>query len=106
MVGRPAIAFSHYKRRDLEFDWDRIVPWINRVLVNITSQPHVSGTFWNVNLPHLPPGQPDPEMVECPVDRNPLGVRYAVDGASYRYAGDYHGRPRVARGSMVAPCKE
>ncbi|MBX7102942.1 MAG: 5'/3'-nucleotidase SurE [Gemmataceae bacterium] len=103
LFGKPAVALSHFKRRDLEFDWERIVPWITRVLEVITNRSHVPGTFWNVNLPHLPPGQADPKIIECSVDRNPLGVRYTVDGTSYRYAGDYHGRPRVP-GSDVDVC--
>ena len=38
----------------------------------LMAQPWEPGTFWNVNLPHLEPGQPDPEIVFCPLDPSPL----------------------------------
>jgi 5'-nucleotidase len=103
LFGRPGIAFSHYKRRDRDFDWDRVVPWVRSIIRELTSRPHTPRTFWNVNLPHIGPGDPDPPVVECHTDPNPLGVRYEVNGDGLRYAGDYHGRPREP-GSDIDVC--
>lgn len=54
------------------------------------------GTFWNVNLPHLEPGQPDPGVVFCSADPSPLPLRYRVEGDRSTYAGDYQLRGRRA----------
>ena len=44
-------------------------------------QPWEPGTFWNVNLPHLAPEDPEPEVVFCPLDPSPLPLAYRVEGA-------------------------
>lgn len=103
LLGKPAIAFSHYKRRDLAFDWTRAADWVSALLNRLCRQPVQQGTFWNVNLPHLDPGAADPEVVFCPLDPNPLPVAYHRDGDRYVYAGNYHGRPRQ-QGSDVQVC--
>jgi 5'-nucleotidase len=52
------------------------------------------GTFWNVNLPHLEPGQPDPDIVFCLTDPSPLPLHYKVEGDRSTYAGNYQSRRR------------
>ena len=57
--GLPGIAFSHYRRRGLPFDWERAGHWALAVLRDLLEQPQVPGVFWNVNLPHLDPSDAD-----------------------------------------------
>jgi 5'-nucleotidase len=94
LLGRPGIALSHYKRRDLDYDWARAARWVLPVLRDLLTQPCEPGTFWNINLPHLAPDAPDPEVVHCPLDPHPLPVAFRRDGEHFVYAGNYHDRPR------------
>lgn len=92
--GRPGIAFSQYIARGRPIDWARAAAWTRAVLVELLGRPWEPGTFWNVNLPHLPPGSPDPTVVFCPLDPSPLPLSYRVEGEGAVYCGDYHLRPR------------
>jgi 5'-nucleotidase len=103
LLGRPAIALSQYKRREMDFDWEQSARWVLPILRELTSRAWQPGTLWNVNLPHLPSGSPMPAVVYCELDPHPLPVRYTREGNSFRYNGDYHGRPRHAD-SDVAVC--
>jgi len=101
--GLPGVAISHYIARGRAIDWERAERWTRRVLRELLAKPCPPGAFWNVNLPHLAPDEPDPEIVFCPIDPSPLPLDFEVgsDGATYR--GDYHGRPRRG-GADVAVC--
>jgi 5'-nucleotidase len=103
LLGKPGIALSHYKRRELAFDWEAASAWVLPILRELTQRDIEPGCFWNVNLPHLPPGSPVPEIVFCPLDLSPMPVRYRLDGEQYVYAGDYHSRPHK-RGGDVEVC--
>jgi 5'-nucleotidase len=103
LLGVPGVAVSHYKRRELDFDWPRAAAWVRRLLPDLLARPCPPGAFWNVNLPHLDPGSPDPEVVHCPLDTRPLPVAFRREGESFVYAGNYHARPRDA-GSDVEAC--
>ena len=61
--GWPGVALSHYRRRGAEFDWTRAAGWAARVLADLLARPPVPGAFYNVNLPHLAPGGPVPDVV-------------------------------------------
>jgi 5'-nucleotidase len=93
--GRPGIAFSCFKRRDLEYDWPRAGRWVARLLPELLAQPWEPGVFWNVNLPHPPPGSPDPRAVWCKLDPHPLPLSFREDGDKLFYDGNYHGRERT-----------
>jgi 5'-nucleotidase len=101
--GRPGVAVSQYRRRAQEFDWDRASTLVLGVLRELLLRPLSPGTFWNVNLPHLAPGAPDPEIVFCPLDPAPLPLRFRREADLFHYAGDYHGRARQS-GSDVDVC--
>lgn len=92
--GKPAIALSHYRRRGLDFDWDQAGERILPILRHLLAHPWVPGVFWNINLPHLEPGEADPEVVYCPLDTRPLPLSFRRDGDFLHYDGNYHGRPR------------
>jgi 5'-nucleotidase len=101
--GRPGIALSHYKKRGLELDWPRAAAWVVPLLRDLTRRPWRPGLFWNVNLPHLGPGAPEPDVVFCPLDPAPLPLDFRRDGELWHYAGDYHARRR-APGADVDVC--
>jgi 5'-nucleotidase len=101
--GVPGVALSHYRQRGRDFDWPRAARWAEAVLRDLTARPWHAGLVWNVNLPHLEPGAPDPEVVFCPLDPAPLPLDFRRDGELWHYAGDYH-RRRRAPGSDVDVC--
>jgi 5'-nucleotidase len=92
--GRPGVALSHYRRRGEPFDWGRAGAWALAVLRDLLARPPRPGTFWNVNLPHLEPGAPEPPVVFCPLDSQPLPLSFRREGDLFHYDGDYHGRRR------------
>jgi 5'-nucleotidase len=102
--GWPGIAFSHYVRSGVELDWSRASGWVARLLPELLSRPPGTGAFYNVNLPHLDAGAPEPETVFCPLDPNPLPLsyRHEEDGRHF-YNGVYSSRERTP-GSDVDTC--
>lgn len=101
--GWPGIALSQYRRKSVEFDWDNATRWATPLLRELLRREWRPGTFWNVNLPHLEPGAPEPEVVICPLDSGPLPLSFLEEEGRLRYSGDYHGRRRVP-GADVDVC--
>jgi 5'-nucleotidase len=93
LLGRRAIAVSHYIGRDGVIDWLVAAQRLRPVLRLLFERPLDAGHFWSVNLPH-PSDDVVPRIVFCGLDTRPLEVRYRRDGADYVYVGDYHTRPR------------
>jgi 5'-nucleotidase len=92
--GWPGIAVSHYRKRGLAVDWQRAAAWVLPLLRDLLGRPWTPGTFWNINLPHLAPGTPDPEVVFCRLDPTPLPLSFRQEGDLLHYDGDYHQRRR------------
>ncbi len=104
MHGWPGIAFSHYHREGMEFDWVCAQGWVARVLAELLPRPVEAGLFYNVNFPHLRADEPEPEIVWCPLDPNPLPLSYRhEENGDHHYNGRYHHRGRKA-GSDVDNC--
>jgi 5'-nucleotidase len=101
--GKLGIAVSHYRKRDLAIDWPRAAAMTRTVLDDLLQRGVPERGFWNVNLPHLAPGEPDAEVIHCAPCKQPLPLRYRVEGAQYHYEGDYQLRPADA-GADVALC--
>ena len=101
--GWPGIALSHYRKKGFDYDWQRASRWAGQVLADLIARPVEPGVFWSVNLPHLGPDDPDPEIVECPLDPHPLPLSYRHEEGTHYYDGDYHGRQR-APGRDVDVC--
>ncbi len=101
--GRPGIALSHYRRRGGSIDWMRAARWMQPLLANLLGQSWIPRTFWNVNLPHLAPEEPDPPALLCPLDSGPLPLSFRQEGDWLHYDGNYHQRARQA-GSDVDVC--
>lgn len=98
--GLPAVAASQYRHRGTTIDWERSARWVSAVLASVCSRPTSPGEFWNVNLPDLPAGDVDPEVVECAVDGSPFGLGYRLTTDGWAYESSYHDRPRVAGGDV------
>ena len=92
--GFPGIAVSQYHKKGRPIDWDRAAAWVRPLLRRLTAEPWARGTFWNVNLPHLGPDEPEPEAVICRLDPAPLPLSFRREGELFHYDGDYHGRRR------------
>jgi 5'-nucleotidase len=101
--GWPGVALSQYRKKGMAVDWQRASAWVVPVLRDLLARPWARGTFWNVNLPHLEPGDPDPQVVFCRLDPMPLPLSFREEGDRLHYNGDYHGRPRVP-GADVDVC--
>lgn len=88
------IAISHYIHRKRPIDWALAERLAVRVLDKLMALPIEPGTFWNVNLPHLEAGMPDPDIVFCPLCSQPLPTSYRQEGDYLYYTGDYSQRGR------------
>ncbi|MBD2298159.1 5'/3'-nucleotidase SurE [Nostoc sp. FACHB-190] len=103
MNGIPGIAISHYRKAKQNFDWELAAKLTAEVLADLIPRPLEPGCFWNVNLPHLQPGEPDPKMVFCQPCNKALPINYRVDGNEFYYVGEYGKRDRTP-GSDVDVC--
>jgi 5'-nucleotidase len=101
--GRRSIAFSQYRKRGYALDWPRMVSWMQRVLSDLLHRPIEPGMFWNVNLPHLRPEEPEPKTVFCPLEGGPLPLGFRDEEDCLHYCGNYHERQRRP-GSDVDVC--
>jgi 5'-nucleotidase len=88
----PGIAVSHYIHRGQPIDWTLAARRTARVLEKLMSQTPQPGQFWNVNLPHTQPDDPEPEIVFCPPCTQPLPTAYTVQDNQFYYVGDYGSR--------------
>lgn len=101
-LGLRSIALSQYTRAGMDLNWEWTAAQVNRVLRYLMERPPEPGSFYNVNLPHLPPDAPPPELVECAVDSKPFDVRFrheptedTHDDWMAHYEGVYAERPRT-----------
>lgn len=91
--GKLGIAVSHYRKRDLAIDWGRAAAMTRGVLDELLKRERPVRGFWNVNLPHIAPGEPDADVIFCGPCKQPLPLRYRVEGDQFHYEGDYQLRP-------------
>ena len=102
--GWPGIALSHYFNAGMTFDWSRATRLVAPIVKKLTARGAEPGYFYNVNLPHLTSDDPDPEIVECPLDPKPLPLNYRhEEQTGLYYAGEYRLRPRTP-GADVDVC--
>jgi 5'-nucleotidase len=74
-----------------------------RVIQAILGEPLEPLAFWNVNLPHLDPKEPDPDWVQAPLDPSPLPLSYQWDASLATYSGVYADRVKLPD-SDIATC--
>lgn len=101
--GIPGIAVSHYRQGKRNVDWDVAAKWTSGVIAELLQRPLAPGSYWNVNLPHLQPGDADPEIVFCEPCKQPLPVSYRIEGEHLHYVGEYALRDRTP-GTDVDVC--
>ncbi len=99
-LGVPGIAVSLHQRDFRAFDWETAARWTAKVIEDLLALPLSHGEFWNVNLPHLDAGVPDPEVVFCAVCTAPKSVRFRLEGEHYHFIGDYADRPPTPGGDF------
>lgn len=92
LFGRPAIAFSQYRRKGIPIDWHATGAMTARVLETLWSRALEPGAFWNVNFPHHEKDDDRPEIVFCPLDHSQLPVDYEVRDWQFKYRGVYRQR--------------
>lgn len=90
----PSLAISHFIQQKRAIDWEIATRLAVTVLDKLLHHPLEAGQFWNVNLPHLQPGDPDPELQFCALCTQPLPLQYEVNGTQLRYVGEYNKRLR------------
>lgn len=99
----PGIAISHYIHRRQPIDWPLATRLATQVLPTLMATPIAPGCFWNVNLPHLQPGDPEPEVVFCSPCTQPLPTDFKVEDNQFFYTGQY-GNRHYDPDSDVAVC--
>ncbi|BAY15267.1 stationary-phase survival protein SurE [Nostoc sp. HK-01] len=103
MNGIPGIAISHYRKAKQNFDWELAAKLTAEILADLIQHPLEAGCFWNVNLPHVQPGEPYPKVVFCQPCTKALPINYRVNGNDFYYVGEYGKRDRTP-GSDVDVC--
>jgi 5'-nucleotidase len=99
----PGVAISHYCQGRRPFDWDWAATITAKLLLDLVNRPYTPGQFWNINLPHPLPGDPEPAIIFCQPCTQPLPCSFRVEGENFYYSGEYSQRQRD-RGSDVAVC--
>lgn len=94
LFGKRGAAISHFRRKGMDYDWPRAAQWLAPLLRELANRDSPPGAFWNVNVPHLDAGAPEPAVVFCRLDPHPLPVRFRVDERGLHYDGKYHERQR------------
>jgi len=96
----PGIAISQYHKGTQTIDWDLAAKLTAEVLADLLPRFLAPGSFWNVNLPHLQPGDVHPQIVFCQPCTKPLPINYRIDGDDFYYVGDYCQRDRTPGGDV------
>ncbi|GAC1333298.1 MAG: 5'/3'-nucleotidase SurE [Isosphaeraceae bacterium] len=95
LLGRKAIAISHYIARDRVIDWKVAAERAAKALRAVIEKGCPVASYWNVNLPHPDPKAEEPRLVFCSLDSSPLPSDFRREGDHAYYIGDYHSRVRV-----------
>lgn len=93
LMGRRAIALSHYVARDRPVDWEVAAQRVGPILQMLLTRDLPTGFFWNVNFPHPEGSETALEYVFCAVDPSPLAIGYERQDGLFTYTGNYHERP-------------
>jgi 5'-nucleotidase len=103
LLGKPGIAVSQFRRTKKGVDWAEAEALASRVIDELWARPTEPGVFWNVNLPDPEDRGELTKTVLCPVDPNPLPIRFQTSGGRYVYRGVYQERAQEP-GADVAVC--
>ncbi len=103
LLGVPSMAFSHYIKRHLPIDWSVAGKRVRKVFSRLITEKLDTGSHWNVNLPHLEPGNPEPDLSFCNPCKYPLPIAFKGDDSQATYCGVYPDRLRT-KGSDTDLC--
>jgi 5'-nucleotidase len=93
LLGRGAVAFSHYMRRGHVLNWGLARERLRPVMATLLERPRELGDHWNVNLPHTDHQETVVTSVFCKRDNSPLPVSFRPEGEhTVQYNGNYHER--------------
>ncbi len=101
--GRSAVAISVLMNKNQPVVWPDISETVRWVLEQVMRHPVAAGHFWNVNLPPILPGAARPELVFCPLSRDPLDLTFHFETGKAEYKGNYQGRAKTP-GTDVHHC--
>jgi 5'-nucleotidase len=93
LLGRPGIAFSHYRRAGGEFDWPVAGALLAELIEQLLARQLDEGEYWNVNLPNPESKGRRPEFVDCDAAAGHLQMKFEEHDSGVKYCGDYHARP-------------
>ena len=102
MLGKKAIAISHWIREAKPIDWELATRLARRVFAELFSRELPERYFWNVNLPHIFTGEKNPELIFCEPSTDPLPVSFTQKGDTFYYTGEYPKRKRKANTDVDA----
>jgi 5'-nucleotidase len=94
LLGVKSVAFSHYIKRRLPIDWSIASDRVRHMISELSDKPIKKGEFWNVNLPHLEDGAPEPMVKYCEPCKEPLPVGFNGNQSEASYTGSYQDRLR------------
>lgn len=103
ILGKPAIAISHWIREGKPINWDYATLLARKVFVELFTQPLPEKSFWNINLPHVFTGEKDPEIIYCEPSNDPLPIEFRKNGDTFHYTGKYPERFRK-KGTDIDIC--
>lgn len=96
ILGKKAIAISHWIREAKPIDWTLAISLARIVFAELFTKTLPEKSFWNVNLPHIFIGENQPELIYCEPSTDPLPVEFRQDGDTFYYTGEYPKRKRKA----------
>ncbi len=94
ILGKKAIAISHWIRESKPIDWNLASKLARKVFADLFSKALPEKYFWNVNLPHVFAGENEPELIYCEPSTDPLPVVFSREGDTFHYTGEYPKRKR------------
>lgn len=99
ILGKKAIAFSHFIDYPKDINWELVTAWTSKIFAELAQKKLQKHHFWNVNFPHFSPGQ-TPDIIYCDRSIAPMDISYKQMGNSYQFNGSYVGRPRPANSDI------
>jgi 5'-nucleotidase len=96
ILGKKAIAISHWIREAKPIDWDLAAILARKVFIELFSKTLPEKSFWNVNLPHIFIGENEPKLIYCEPSTDSLPVVFHREGDTFHYTGEYPKRKRKA----------
>ncbi len=94
ILGIKSIAISHWIRDRQPIDWERAIEYAKLVFSELLAKDLDKGCFWNVNIPHVFVGEPDPKLIYCDPSTDPLDIQYEIIGNQITYKGVYPNRKK------------